>query len=84
MDNADRIKQLDSLISTIDSPKEGDEVGFMLEGDLQVYRGIIQTKVSEDGFAKLILVAKTRPAPIGKVSQIIYKGKMYKAGGERV
>lgn len=79
MDNQDKIKQLNSLLATIDAPKEGDEVGFMLEGDLQVYRGTIGMKSSGEGIAQYQIIPKTRPSPAGKISAIIYKGKTFMA-----
>jgi hypothetical protein len=81
--NDERIKKLDALLALIDSPNEGDEVFFTLQGDSTKYRGIIKKKAPQQGAAIYEIVAKTHPAPRGPVDTIEYRGRVFKSGGWR-
>jgi len=79
--NLDRIKSLDALLARLESPKEGDEVFFTLQGDITRYRGVIRKKQSQDRAAIYEIVSKTQPSPKGAIEKIEYKGRIFKTGG---
>jgi len=79
----DRVKQLNALLALLDSPKEGDEILFTLQGDSTKYRGVVKKKVPAHGAAVYEVVSKTHPSPKGVVETIEFKGKVFKTGGWR-
>lgn len=78
--SSDRLKELNTLLATLDAPKEGDEIYFTLEGDSTKYRGVITKKIPNDGVAYYQISSYTQPAPKGNVVTIEYKGKIFKSG----
>jgi len=74
----DRLKQLNILLTTLDAPKEGDEVLFTLEGQSIKYRGVVKRKTSSNATANYRIVSKTKPAPVGIIDTIEYKGRVFK------
>lgn len=78
----DRIKKLNDLLVILDSPKEGDEIIFTVEGDNAKYRGIVKKKIRSDNSAKYQIVSKTKPTPKGKLKLIEYKGKVFNMEGK--
>jgi hypothetical protein len=79
--NLNRLRQLDTLLTKLDSPNEGDEVFFTLVGDKTKYRGIVKKKKPTTGAALYEIVSKTKPSPKGTVETIEYKGRVFKIGG---
>lgn len=75
-----RIKQLNVLLKMIDSPNEGDEILFTLQGDNIKYRGFIKKKEQTQELVEYAIITKTFPAPKGVVETIEYKGKIFKTG----
>ena len=79
--DSERIRQLDTLLLIIDSPKAGDEVSFTMEGSTTKYRGIIKKSARKKGATVYDIEAKTYPAPRGTIDTIEYKGRIFRIGG---
>jgi len=80
----DRIKQLDNLLVAMDTPNEGDEIIYMIEGDDTRYRGKVVKRESSDKSAYYKIESNTKPVRKGKVVMIEYKGKKFKTGKKEI
>lgn len=78
--NDSRLKQLDTLLAIIDSPREGDKVLFTLVGDPNKYQGKIKKRQSGDS-ASVYEIVPLEPAPRGTVDTIEFKGRTFRTGG---
>ena len=76
----DRVKQLNALLALLDSPKEGDEILFTLQGDNTKYRGVVKKKVPSHGAVFYEVVSKTHLSLKGVIETIEFKGKVFKTG----
>jgi hypothetical protein len=64
----------------MDTPNEGDDVIYMLDGDDTKYRGRVVRRESGDSGAIYKIVSNTKPARKGKVVMVEYKGRKFKVG----
>lgn len=79
--DVDRIKQLDTLLLVLDSPKEGDEVLFTIAGSKTKYRGVIKKSARKDKATVYEISPKTYPAPKGAIETIEFRGRTFRIGG---
>ena len=77
IDTNERLKRLNNLLASIDSPNEGDSILFCIENSTVKFRGTIVKKVISGKNCKYTIESKTYPVPKGTVTMIEFKGKIF-------
>ena len=81
----DRLKTLETMLTIIDLPSEGEDIKFNLKEEPEItYRGLIRKKITTKGQTVFQIVSKTKPTPKGTIDTIWYKDKKFKNCPEKL